>query len=58
MNNHCYNQFTTNCCNENRCCNTYRHNCCCPNYIPVPGPVGPAGEAATVTVGTTTTDPI
>lgn len=48
--NNCQNPFINNCCNRN-CCN---RNYCCNNYVPVPGPTGPAGSAATVTVGTTT----
>lgn len=35
-----------NCPNSCRCCNP---------YIPVPGPVGPSGQAASISVGTTTT---
>lgn len=46
MNNSC--PFMNNCCLPRRCCN----NNCCNNFIPVPGP---AGEAATITVGSTTT---
>lgn len=47
------NPFMNNCCMPRRCCNN-TNNCCCNNFIPVPGP---AGEAATVTIGTTTTLP-
>lgn len=49
-NSYCNNSpFMNNCCSQRKCCN---HNNCCNNFIPVPGP---AGEAATVTVGSTTT---
>ena len=49
--NNCQNPFINNCCNRNCCI----RNCCCNNYVPIPGPAGPAGNSATVTVGTTTT---
>lgn len=49
--NNCQNPFINNCCNRNCCV----RNCCCNNYVPVPGPQGPAGNSATVTIGTTTT---
>ena len=48
--NNCSNPCLNNCCQLRRCCNN--NNCCSNNFIPVPGP---AGEAATVMVGTTTT---
>ncbi len=43
-----------NCSNPFICC-YYRPRCCCPNFVPIPGPVGPQGTAATISVGTTTT---
>lgn len=46
--NNCSNPFLNNCCCNRNCCNRN----CCNNFIPVPGP---AGEAATITVGSTTT---
>lgn len=49
--NNCNNPFINNGCSRN-CCN---RNCCCNNYVPVPGPRGPEGNSATVTIGTTTT---
>ena len=49
--NNCTNPFLNNCCSRN-CCN---RNCCCNNIVPIPGPTGPAGESATVNIGTTTT---
>jgi len=51
MNNYS-NPYINNCCNRN-CCS--RQNCCNNNFIPVPGPRGPAGESATINIGTTTT---
>jgi hypothetical protein len=54
LNNNCQKPFINNCCNNRRCCN-HRPNCCCNNIVPIPGPTGPAGSAATVTVGRTTT---
>lgn len=45
MNNSC--PYMNNCCLPRKCCNN-----CCNNFIPVPGP---AGEAATITVGSTIT---
>lgn len=45
MNNSC--PYMNNCCLPRRCCNN-----CCNNFIPIPGP---AGEAATITVGSTIT---
>lgn len=50
MNNACQNQ----CCNRRFCCNNSQ-NCCNNNTIPIPGPRGPKGEAATIAIGTTTT---
>ena len=52
MNNSCCNSspYINNCCSLRRCHNN--NNCCCNNFVPVPGP---AGESATVTVGSTTT---
>lgn len=53
MNNNCQNPFINNCCINKPCCN-HRPNCC-NNIVPIPGPTGPAGSAATITVGRTTT---
>ena len=47
MNNGCMNPFLNNCCRP--------RTCCCNNYIPVPGPQGPAGTPATIVVGSTIT---
>lgn len=52
MNNNCTNPFFYNCCTT-RCCP--QRNTCCNNVIAIPGPQGPAGQAATVTVGSTIT---
>ena len=46
LSNPCFN----NCCNNNRCCQP--RNTCCNTIIPVPCP---AGQSATVTVGSTIT---
>lgn len=35
--------------------NCYNRTCCCNNFIPVPGPTGPAGNSATIAIGSTTT---
>lgn len=52
MNNNCTNPFFYNCCTT-RCCP--QRNTCCNNVIAIPGPQGPAGQAATVTVDSTIT---
>lgn len=52
MNNNCTNPFFYNCCTT-RCCP--QRNTCCNNVVAIPGPQGPAGQAATVTVGSTIT---
>ena len=52
MNNNCINPFFYNCCTT-RCCP--QRNTCCNNEVAIPGPQGPAGQAATVTVGSTIT---
>jgi len=54
MNNNCPNSLINSNCNCRSCCNNrvnYSNN----NFVPIPGPRGPAGESATVNVGTTTT---
>lgn len=52
MNNNCTNPFFCNLC-PTKCCPP--RNTCCNNIIPIPGPQGPAGQAATITVGSTLT---
>ena len=52
--NNCNTPFINNCCNNRHCCNN-RLNCCCNNFVPVPGPTGPAGTAATIAIGSTLT---
>ena len=49
--NNCPNPFVNNCCCPKPCCNRN----CCNNFVPIPGPTGPAGEAATIAVGSTIT---
>ena len=51
--NNCSNPFMNNfCCQQRRCC---CHNQYCNNVEPIPGPPGPPGQAATITIGSTTT---
>ena len=52
MNNNCTNPFFCNLC-PIRCCPP--RNTCCNNIVPIPGPQGPEGQAATITVGSTIT---
>ena len=49
--NNCSNPFINNCC----CNRNYCNRNCCNNFVPVPGPTGPSGEAATITVASTIT---